>query len=102
MVETADLSDIGSFLNGLSTDIFNGYKTFNAPSSMPVTGSPVPGRPGFVYGPGGSIAAVNPATGGALPPINSVPVSPTNWTVVAVVVGTFGLVLAFMFSVGRR
>ena len=102
MVETADLSDIGSFVNGIAGDIFTGYKTFNTPSSTPVPGAPVPGRPGFVYGPGGSIAAVNPATGGVLPAINSVQISPTNWTVVAVVVGVFGLIVAFMLSLGRR
>src|SRR5258708_15082010 len=102
MVETADLSDIGSFVNGIAGDIFTGYKTFNTPSSTPVPGAPVPGRPGFVYGPGGSIAAVNPATGGVLPAINSVPISPTNWTVVAVGLGIAGLAIAFLFSVGLR
>lgn len=96
-----DLGGISNFLNTITADVTSAYKTFTSPSQVPIPGSQVPGRPGFVYGFGGSIQPVNPATGGLLPPVNSgVGGTPTMTTII--LVAALGLLgLAFLLSIRK-
>ncbi len=96
-----DLGDIGSFFGDISNSFSTSFKAVNAPSSVPVAGAGVPGRPGFVYGPGGSIQAVNPATGGLLPPVNSGVVAGISTTTLLLIGGVGVLAVAFLMSVRR-
>ena len=91
-----DLGDVGSFLSGITNDVTSAFKTFNAPTSTPLPGAAVPGRPGYVYGAGGAIFPVNPATG--LPVTNSTPVGGTSKTTLILIalIGILGG--AFLFS----
>jgi len=95
----ADLGDISSFFSSITNDFSTAFKTVNAPTTTPVAGSAVPGRPGYVYGPGGSIQAISPASG--LPVVNSVPATGTNWSIVLLIGAGVALLLAFALSVGR-
>lgn len=98
MDESADLSDLTDFVNSISGDFASSFKAVNAPSSTPVPGASVPGRPGYVYGQGGSIYPVNPATG--LPVVNSTPVGGTSTGTILLIVAVAVLLGALFF--GRR
>lgn len=94
-----DLGDIGNFINTIGTNFTSAFKAVNQPSAVSV-GTAVPGRPGYVYGPGGSIQAVNPATGGLLPPINSgVAGSSVSTVLIVAALGILGL--AFFLAVRK-
>jgi LPXTG-motif cell wall-anchored protein len=95
-----DLGDIDSLINSIGSNFNSAFKTVNAPTSVPIAGAQVPGRPGYVYGPGGSIQAVNPATGGLLPPINS-GVFGTNSNTFLLLAGVGVLALAFFMAVRK-
>lgn len=96
MVESTDLSDLTDFVNSISGDFASSFKAVNAPSSTPVPGASVPGRPGYVYGQGGSIYPVNPATG--LPVVNSTPVGGTSSSTILLLIAVAVLVTAFIFA----
>lgn len=96
MDESTDLSDITDFVNSISGDFASSFKAVNAPSSTPVPGAAVPGRPGYVYGAGGAIYPVNPATG--LPVVNSTPVGGTSSSTIFLLIAVAVLVTAFIFA----
>jgi LPXTG-motif cell wall-anchored protein len=100
MAEADDLSDIGDFLTGITSDIVSADKTFTSPSQVPVPGAAVPGRPGYVYGAGGAIFPVSPSTG--LPVVNSSLTSTgVSTTTVVLLLGVAVLGVAFFVSVRK-
>lgn len=96
-----DLGDVGGFFGDISNAFSTSFKAVTAPASLPVQGAGVPGRPGYVYGPGGSILAVNPATGGVLPPVNSLVTTGASTSTVLLVAGIAVLGLAFILSLRK-
>jgi len=96
-----DLGDVGTFFGDISNSFSTAFKAVNAPSSTPVAGAAVPGRPGYVYGPGGSIMAVNPATGGVLPPVNSLVTTGASTSTVLLIAGVAVLGVAFILALRR-
>src|SRR6267142_4604273 len=96
-----DLGDVEGLINSVSGGFSSAYKAVNSPSSVPVQGTGVPGRPGFVYGPGGSIQAVNPATGGLLPPVNSTPTTGVTISTGLIIAAVGILGLAFFLAVRK-
>lgn len=96
-----DIGDLGTFFGDISSAFATSFKAVNTPTSLPVQGAGVPGRPGYVYGPGGSILAVNPASGGVLPPVNSLVTTGASTSTVLLVAGVAVLGLAFILSLRK-
>jgi hypothetical protein len=80
----ADISEWGTFLNGIAGDIFTGFKTFNAPGSLPVPGTP---RPDQAQGPRSTTPSGTPKV---------------SMTTILVVGAVAALIGAFVLSVMRR
>lgn len=93
----AVLGDLGNFIDSISTDVTSVYRSVTQPGTSVTPGTAIPGRPGYVYGPGGSVQAINPATGGLLPAVNSGVVGQQSGTVL-LIVGVIALFVAFVLS----